>query len=302
MVVRKIVGFGLATAGGLVLVGSVFGGDLKTYGRTGERMIHEKIDEATGVGTKLEVLKTRIQQLDDEVASLRRDATKRQVELDSARARVGDSEKAIERQRKTLAKAAELLDEGRETYEISGRKYARTVVEEDARAKLDSCAAAEKSVADEKKIVAVREKTLELARTHLDRAVKRRGELASLVRSLEARVAQQKAKRMLADALDQEPLSREVQGELAKAEKLAKEVEQKLETEDRLLDERLAKKDLASGVIEYDKPAPAVSEDTARAIRAHLTGATASNGTNGVKPVAEKPAAEKPAALTTELH
>ncbi len=287
--VRKLVGFGLATVGGVVLVSSVFGSDLKTYGRTGERIIQEKIDEATGVGTKLEVLKTRIQQLDDEIVQLRRDATKREVELESARVRVTDGEKAVERQKKVLAKAAELLDENRDFYEISGRKYARNVVEEDARAKLETCVGAEKSIADEKKICAVREKTLELARQHLDRAVKRRAELSALVRSLEARIAQQKAKRMLADALDQEPLSREVQGELAKAEKLAKEVEQKLETEDRLLDERLAKKDMATGVIEYDKPAAApASEDTARMIRAHLAG-----------PEAPKPA---PKAITTELH
>ncbi|MEZ0229156.1 MAG: hypothetical protein ACAI25_11065 [Planctomycetota bacterium] len=287
--VRKLVGFGLATIGGCVLVGSVFGSDVKTYGRTGGRMIQEKIDEATGVGTKLEVLKTRIHQLDDEIVQLRRDATKREFELEQARGRVTETEKAIERQKKVLSKAAELLDENRDTYEISGRKYSRQLVEEDARAKLESCVSAEKSIGDEKKITAVREKTLELARQHLDRAVKRRGELSALVRSLEARVSQQKAKRMLADALDQEPLSREVQGELAKAEKLAKEVEEKLAVEDRLLDERLAKKDVASGVIEYDKPAPAqVSEDTARAIRAHLGTATP----NGMKP----------AALTTELH
>src|SRR5581483_4858447 len=212
-----------------------------------------KFDEATGVGTKLEVLKTRIGQLDDEVVQLRRDATGRQVELDAARARVRDAEHAIEKQKKVLARAAELLDEGRDVYEISGRRYARSVVEEDARAKLESYCAAERSLEDEKKIVLVREKTLELAQKNVERATKRRTELAALVRSLEARLAQQSAKRQLAEALDQEPLSAEVQGELAKAEKLAKEVEQKLDTEDKLLDERLARKDVATGVIDYEK-------------------------------------------------
>jgi hypothetical protein len=270
MVMRKLAGFGLATAGGLILVSSVFGGDLRTYGRTGSRMIHEKIDEATGVATKLEVLKTRIGQLDEEVVQLRRDATGRQVELDAAKGRVREAEQAIEKQKKVLARAAELLDEGRDVYEISGRRYARSVVEEDARAKLESCCAAERSLEDEKKIVLVREKTLELARQNVERATKRRTELAALVRSLEARVAQQNAKRQLADALDQEPLSAEVQGELAKAEKLAKEVSQKLDTEDKLLDERLARKDVSTGVIDYEKAPAAPSEDTARAIRAHL--------------------------------
>lgn len=268
--VRKILGFGLATAGGVVLVSSVFGGDLKTYGKTGERIIEEKLDEATGVGTKLEVLKTRAVQLGDEVARLRRDATTRQVELEAARAHVQEDEAAVERQKKVLARAAELLDENKEDYEICGRRYARAVVEDDARAKLQSEIACERAVEDEKKIVSVREKTLELARAHLEQAQKRRGELAALVRSLEARLEQQKAKKALASALDQEPLSSEVQGELAKAEKLAKEVEQKLDTEDRLLDERLAKKDVPSGTIDYEKPAPQPAEDTAKEIRKHL--------------------------------
>jgi hypothetical protein len=270
---RRIMGIGLATAGGFMLVSSVFGGDLKTYGRTGERLIHEKVEEMAGVSGKLEVLKTRVVELDDEVASLRRDTARRQAELDAARARVTEGEAAIEHQKKVLAKAAELLDEGRAVYEISGRTYERCVVEEDARAKLDGCVAAEKSISDEKKIVAIREKTLELARAHLDRATKRRVELASVVRSLEARVAQQKAKRALADALDQAPLTNEVQGELAKAERLAREVDEKLQTEDKLLDERLARKDVPSGTIDYEKPASEPALDVARDIRAHLEGA-----------------------------
>ena len=267
---RRIMGIGLATAGGIMLVSSVFGGDLGTYGRTGERLIHEKIEEAAGIGTKLEVLKTRVGQLDDEVASLRRDTARRQAELDAARARVTDAEAAIEHQKKVLSKAAELLDEGRSVYEISGRSYDRCVVEEDARAKLDACVAAEKSISDEKKIVAIREKTLDLARAHLERATKRRVELSSVVRSLEARIAQQRAKRALADALDAEPLSNEVQGELAKAEKLAREVDEKLQTEDKLLDERLARKDVAAGTIDYEKPAAEPALDVARDIREHL--------------------------------
>jgi chromosome segregation ATPase len=270
--VKKMVGIGLATVGGLALVGSVFGSEIKTYGKTGGRIIEEKIEEAAGTGAKLEVLKTRVVQLDDEVDHLRRAATSRQVELEAARAHVQEDEKAIARQRKVLSRAAELLDENRDSYEISGRTYTRAVVEEDARAKLDACASCEKSIEEEKKIVQVREKTLELARAHLDRAVKRRTELSALVRGLEARLGQMKAKRALADALDAEPLSSEVQGELAKAEKLAKEVEQKLETDDRLLDERLARKDVQGGTIDYEKPAEPKPEDTARAIRAHLNG------------------------------
>ena len=270
--VKKMLGVGLATVGGLVLVGSVFGGEIKTYGKTGQRILEEKIDEAAGVGAKLEVLKTRVVQLDDEVEHLRRAATSRQVELEAARGHVQEDEQAIARQRKVLTRAAELLDENRDAYQIAGRSYSRAVVEEDARAKLDSCVACERSVDDEKRIVQVREKTLELARAHLDRAVKRRTELSALVRGLEARLAQQKAKRALADALESEPLSTEVQGELAKAEKLAKEVEQKLETDDRLLDERLSRKDVPGGTIDYEKPAAPQAEDTARAIRAHLAG------------------------------
>jgi hypothetical protein len=271
--VRKLVGIGIATVGGLALMGSVLGGDrIKIYGQTGERIIQERLDDACGVATKLEVLKTRVQELDKEVVHLRQGAVSRQVDLDLARARVAECEASVERQKKVLARAAELLDENRDTYEISGRHYARAVVEDDARAKLESCSACERSLEDERKVIAVRERTLELAKAHLDRATKRRVELAQLVRTLEARVAQQQAKRALADALDTPPFSAEVQGELAKAEQLAKEVEAKLEVEDRVLDERLAKKDVSSGTIDYDGHVKAEPEDMARAIRAHLAG------------------------------
>ncbi|HZU99519.1 MAG TPA: hypothetical protein VFF73_22610 [Planctomycetota bacterium] len=271
--VRKLVGFSLATAGGLLLVGSVFGADrVKEYGQTGQRIIQEKLDEAAGTGTKLEVLKTHVQQLDAEVAHLRRDVTTRQVELDAARARVTEDEASIERQKKVLAHAADLLDEGKDVYEIAGHRYARAVVEDDARAKLEACTAAESAVGDERKIVQVREKTLEVAKQLLERASKRRTELASLVHTLEARLSQLKAKKELAAALDTTAISPEVQGELARAEKLVKEIEQKIDTEDRLVDERLARKDVAAGTIDYDKKAEPSNEDTARAIRAHLAG------------------------------
>jgi outer membrane murein-binding lipoprotein Lpp len=273
MVVRNIMGFGLAAVGSVALVSSVFGGEkLKLYGRTGERIIEEKLDAACGVGTKLELLKTNVRELDSEVARLERDAIARRVELDAAQSRVGELESAIAHQKEILARAADLLDRNCTSYEIAGTCYPRESVEADARAKLEACRTAERVLEDEKKVVAVKARTLELARAHLERARTRRGELAQAVRSLEARIAEQQAKRALAEALDAQPLSTEVQGELAKAERLAKEVQSKLEIEERLLDERLAQKNGPTGQIEYEPSRPVETADVSRAIRAHLAG------------------------------
>src|SRR4051794_21903864 len=104
--IRKVVGFGLATAGSLALVGSVFGGEkLRLYGETGERIIQEKIDGACGVGTKLELLKTKVHELDSEVARLQQDTISRKVELESAAARVHEGEGSIAHQRQVLGRA-----------------------------------------------------------------------------------------------------------------------------------------------------------------------------------------------------
>jgi hypothetical protein len=92
------------------------------------------------------------------------------------------------------------------------------------------------------------------------------------VRSLEARISEQQAKRALAEALDAQPISVEVQGELAKAERLAQEVQSKLEVEERVLDERLARKNGPTGQIDYEPAKKVESADVSRAIRAHLAG------------------------------
>src|SRR5262245_43556238 len=97
---RKVMGAGLATVGSLALVGSVFGGDkIKLYGATGERIIQEKIDGACSVSTKLELLKTKVHELDAEVARLEQDAIARRVEHDGAGARVHEAEIAIGHQK-----------------------------------------------------------------------------------------------------------------------------------------------------------------------------------------------------------
>lgn len=303
MVLRKICGFGVASAGTLLLLGSVFGSDkIKLYGATGERMIQEKIDASCGVATKLELLKTKVRELDGEVARLEQDAIARKVESDGAAARVHEAETSIAHQRQVLARAAELLDRGSSTYEIAGHRYARADVEADARAKLEACQAAEKVLEDEKRIVQVKDKTLSLAQAHLERARVRRGELASAVRTLEARVAEQQAKRALAEALDAQPLSTEVQSELARAERLAKEVQTKLEVEERVLDERLARKNGPTGQIDYDPAQKPASEEISKAIRAHLAGPAAPATTEPAAPAAEleKPV-ETPATGAT-LH
>src|SRR5579871_5972110 len=276
MVFKRCLGIGVATVGSLALVGSVMGGErLKLYGATGERLIQEKLERVEGLETKVELLKTEVGTLDGEVVRLDNEVTARRVELDRAHARVRDDEASIERQRKVLARAAELLDEGRQSYEICGHRYDRASVEDDARRKLDACRGAERSLAEEKRLLAIKERTLELARAHLERARNRRGELVATARAIEARMAQQEAKHALADALDAPPISAQAQSELAKAERLAKEVTEKLEIEERLLDERLAKKDGPTGTIDYENRAPEKAEDASRAIKDHLAGKTA---------------------------
>lgn len=291
MLIRKACGFGLATIGSLALVGSVFGGEkIRLYGATGERILQEKIDGACGVGTKLELLKTKVRELDGEVARLEQDSIGRKVELDGAEARVHEGETAIAHQRQVLGRAAELLDQGAASYDIAGHRYSRADVEGDARAKLEACQGAERVLEDEKKIVQVKEKTVALAQAHLERARKRRGELASAVRTLEARVAEQQAKRALAEALDAQPLSTEVQGELARAERLAQEVTSKLEVEERVLDERLARKNGPTGQIDYDPATKPSAEEISHAIRAHLAGPVAAP----ISPATTAPATSAP--------
>ncbi|MBI3725923.1 hypothetical protein HY251_18495 [bacterium] len=292
MVFRRCLGIGLATVGGLALAGSLVGGDrLRLYGATGERLIQEKLERVEGLQTKIELLKTEIQNLDGEVVRLENDCTARRVEVDRANARLHESEQSIERQRRVLARAAELLDEGRSRYEISGHVYDRAAVEDDARRKLEACRAAERSLEDEKHLVAIRERTLELARAHMDRVQKRKGELVTVARSIEARIAQQEAKHALADALDAPPISAQAQSELAKAERLAKDVAEKLEVEERMLDERLAKKEGPVGTIDYETRAAEKVEDASKAIKDHLAGKTATP--------APAPA---PAPAPSELH
>src|SRR2546430_12020394 len=97
MFVRRVLGLGVATIGGLALAGSVLGGDrVRIYGATGGRLIEEKLESVAGTGGKLELLKTRVRELDGEVHRLRETAVAREVELDVARSRIRRQEGSIE--------------------------------------------------------------------------------------------------------------------------------------------------------------------------------------------------------------
>jgi hypothetical protein len=309
--IRKLCGASLAVAGVVALATGVLGGErVRLYGKTGERWIGEQVEKIEGVTMKLELLKTKVHDLDGEVSRLERGVVQRQVEVDTLASRLKDEEANVARRKKTLERAASMLEENKAFYEINGHAYTREDLEHDARGRLEQCRDAEKGLDEDRRVLTIREKTLEIARQHLERARTRRVDLSREVRSLEARIAQHKAKRALAEALESPDLSRELCTELGKVEKMTKELEDKLAVEERIVDERLAKTEARTSSIDLEQTEAPAQVETARAIREFLTApapkaAPATPQAPAVEapaPAIEAPAPEPKRVLKLELH
>ncbi len=298
---RKLFGSAIAIAGVVALTTGVVGSDkMRTYHKTGERWVSEQVDKLEGLPMKLELLRTKVSDLGEEVRRLERGVIQKRLDVDALATRVKEDEQRVERHKRALERAAALLDEGQVRYEINGHTFTRDDIERDARAKLEACRDAERSIDEQKRVLVIRERTLELSRQHLEKARVRRVEIGRELKTIEARIAQHKAKRALAEALETPDVSQEVQTELGRVEKMTKELRDKLAVEEKLIDERLAKTEAGTpGSIDYEaKPAEAASPDTAKAIREYLSPAP----TPAPAPTDKAVTPEKPAPAKASIY
>lgn len=255
---------------------------IKMYFDHGKQSVLDAIDGAQSMESKLELIRTQIEGLDDESRRLRKESIERRVETDRLELEVAEREKALETRSAVLKRVSDLLAEGKGEYVIGRTVYTRAEVERDAAEKLSLYDVQVATVKSLKETLATKQKAQEIAAENVGRAQALRAELASKVQLLEAELQKHRAKETFAATVDELVDTSELDSDLARARELIQEFEKDLEVQVRMLDERLQQgADQPAGGIDYEPLENGADEDLVGQIRRALDARVAGVGSAG---------------------
>lgn len=232
----------------LGLLGTLIGGStlalvgsdrLKAYVEDGKDTVLGALDEARGMESKLDLIRSQIRGLDGEVRDFKEDAIRGKVEVDSLRQDIAQREDELARKARVLETARALLAEGRNSYSIGRVSYSRDAIESDAAEKLALFNVQAETLNSLRETLATKENALSIAEQNVGRAAALRVELDSKVGLLEAKLQKFRAKQHFAatagDLIDTD----ELDSDLARAREMIADFEQDLEVKARMLEEQL---------------------------------------------------------------
>ena len=270
---KKMALFGILGLVGVSSLALVFGWDrVSLYGETGARMVKEKVEALEGLQTKLELLRTKVGHLDEEVMRLHEGTIRRKISLDVLKDEVVLKESELDRQRGLLERIAGLLASPQEAYKIGGNFYSYEDVSTDAEERFRLFKIGEETFTAMKETAKVQQEAYRATREHLEKSEVQRRAIVAQVSELEAKIAKYEAKQSLVAIIDGIQFPDGAASEIAEAQRLADKISQELEVKNRMLDERVALVRMQKGLIEYDEDALKPTGDVSRRINNYFNG------------------------------
>jgi len=221
------------------------------YAGTGKRIIQEKIDEAQGLETKLALLDTKVEGLDEEIAELKTEVVRRQIDVEYLEDLVSEKTESHEKLAAALARASELLDEAKDTYRIGHRAYTFAEISRDAAEKLKLYKIQGETLQNLLQTLETKRSTLKMAADNVANAGNLRNELVAKVRYLKAELEKFKAKEIYVETVKTQDLAAEFKTEIGQTQKMLAEFEKQLQVKDRMLDEKIRLNTDYVGGIDY---------------------------------------------------
>lgn len=236
---------------------------VKMYFENGKDSVLSAIDNAQGMETKLDLIRSQIRGLDSEVRDLKEEAIRRKVEVNRMGGDVAEREDELGRQERMLAKASGMLSDGSDFYVIGGMRYSRATVEQDARDKLAMFQVQSDTLHNLRETMATKRNALLLAEQNVERAATLRSELEGKIGLLEAKLQKFRAQQHFAATASGELIDTgELDSDLARAREMITSFEEDLEVKALLLQEQLkAGADQPSDGIDYEAAEAAEGAD-----------------------------------------
>ncbi|MFH2000616.1 MAG: hypothetical protein ABIK28_13110 [Planctomycetota bacterium] len=246
----------------------------KVFANTGKKMIENKITEAQSMETKLSLLQTQIQGLDEEILDLKTQGVRRKVDVEYMERILSEKELALMNLKESLEHASSLLDQKKDSYLIGCRRYSFEEVSQDACEKMKLYKIQEETLNNLNRTLETKKKTQALAEQNVAKGESIKAELVAKVKFLKAQVDRYKAKEVYAETVKVDEPGVEFKTLIGKTQNMLAEFEKQLEVKDRLLDERIRLAGDIVGGIDYKNEDPSSgqkgSDDIAGEIKCYF--------------------------------
>jgi len=209
------------------------------WARQGKETIKNEISEIQGMSAELRSIEGRIGDLEGEVRRLKESAIREEVEVQHLDAETQQRQKQVEKLKANLEKAQSLLTSGGERFRIGNAEYTRSEVERDVADKIELYKVQQETLGQLHATLDTHRSALAIARENVSRGDALKGELASKVRLLQAKLEKHRAREVYADAVATDFDARDINTEIGEVRSLFAKFETKLEVKSRMLDERM---------------------------------------------------------------
>lgn len=217
------------TTGAILLGGLLFGRDLASYVRTGVSNVREEVRASIPIDVELERARQMIKEITPELRSNVRLIVNEEIAVKTLRNEIVSSRDSVVGQRQQVALLRnELSNTQQVSLKVGGREYSRARVVEKLASRVNRFKQANAELQSKEKMLEIRERSLAAAQEMFDKSRARKAELEQKVESLVAKHRLVKAQAVASSIHIDD-------SQLARADRLMKDIEKRLETASRVI-------------------------------------------------------------------
>jgi len=266
----KLIKLGLLSTAGVAIVGGlVFGRELTSYVSSSTHQVRMAVKNAVPIEFELQRARDLVGDIVPEMQANVRAIAQQEVEIESLRADINESEKSLSAENIRVAKLRDALGSAETcSYTFGGHSYTRDQIKEDLARRFDTVREAQTILSGKKRLLENREKSLVAAEQMLEKARNQKALLESQIAALEGQHRLVQAASVGSTvAIDNT--------KLAQSQKLIREIKQQLDVAERVLShesrfvepiqvDTVTEKDLLTQVNEYLGTAPKAETASAK--------------------------------------
>jgi len=263
----KMIKWGVLSAAGLTIAGGVlFGRDLSSYLTSGTRSVRGVVQDNVPIDFQLRRARDLVDDIIPEMQANVRIIAQQEIEIESLKKDINDSERALNEEKVRVAKVRDCLNTERTSFSFNDHSYTREQIKEDLARRFDTVKEAEVVLSGKKRLLDNREKSLTAAEQMLEKARSQKMVLEGQIAALEGQYSLVKA----ASAGSHNGLNID-NSKLAQSQKLIDQIKKQLDVAERVLSHEsrfiepiqidgVSEKDLVTQVDDYLKPATATDK------------------------------------------
>lgn len=174
--------------GGALVLSLLFGSRLIPYAKTSFHKVRQAAQEAVPITMQIDTARDQLKAVDREIRDMMMNVAREEVDVRVVKEKLTTGQAELDRQEAQIMRLKNHLDSGDEVYtSTKGKTYSSDRVKDDLKSRFRVFQTSERTLADLKKTLDLREQGLEAAKSRLEQTIAQRHELEIEIENLVAR-------------------------------------------------------------------------------------------------------------------